>query len=225
MCNLYSADLPHVEKYHRENRLLMFDVLIIGGGVAGISCALVLGSARNKVFAADKKIGILTHQKASSLQDGIYNNVYGIAPGTTGAYLLSQSTAHLADMYPHVSQIPGEKVLKIEGSFPNFTVTTNKNTYSAANIVVAVGSSNSFAIEGLTQYIEPHQKANPEKNRIQLRNHDHHVAKGIYVAGTLAGCRSQLSIAAGSGASVATDILTEWNSGQHSQVHDSTRNK
>jgi hypothetical protein len=35
--------------------------------------------------------------------------------------------------------------------------------------------------------------------------------------------RSQLSIAAGSGASVATDILTLWNSGTHSQVHDSIR--
>jgi hypothetical protein len=34
------------------------------------------------------------------------------------------------------------------------------------------------------------------------------VAEGIYVAGTLAGWRSQLSIAAGSGAAVATDILT-----------------
>lgn len=33
----------------------MFDVLIIGGGVSGISCALVLGSAKNKPFATDKK--------------------------------------------------------------------------------------------------------------------------------------------------------------------------
>jgi hypothetical protein len=33
------------------------------------------------------------------------------------------------------------------------------------------------------------------------------VAEGIYVAGTLAGWRSQLSIAAGSGAAVATDTF------------------
>ena len=36
-----------------------FDVLIIGGGVAGMSCALVLGSAQFKPYAKDKKIGIL----------------------------------------------------------------------------------------------------------------------------------------------------------------------
>jgi flavin-dependent dehydrogenase len=32
----------------------MFDVLIIGGGVSGISCALVLG-CKDKNFAADKE--------------------------------------------------------------------------------------------------------------------------------------------------------------------------
>ena len=66
----------------------------------------------------------------------------------------------------------------------------------------------------------PHQKAASEKNRIQLKNTDHLVTEGIYVAGVLAGHRSQLSIAAGSGASVATDILTFWNNGNPVQVHD-----
>ena len=40
----------------------MYNVLIIGGGAAGMSCALVLGSANNKPFAADKKIAIIAHQ-------------------------------------------------------------------------------------------------------------------------------------------------------------------
>jgi uncharacterized protein (DUF927 family) len=56
-------------------------------------------------------------------------------------------------------------------------------------------------------FVEPHQKSLPETKN-QLHNTDHKVAEGIYVAGTLAGWRSQLSIAAGSGAAVATDILT-----------------
>lgn len=37
----------------------MFDVLIIGGGVSGISAALIFGSAKEKSFMADKKIGII----------------------------------------------------------------------------------------------------------------------------------------------------------------------
>lgn len=203
----------------------MFDVLIIGGGVSGMSCALVLGSAKNKPYASEKKIGIITHQKASSLQDGLYNNVYGIAPGKLGSELLNESVSHLSEMYPHVAQIPNEKVLKVEGSYPDFTVVTNKKTYKTREIVIGIGSSNTFDIQGLMEFVEPHKKAMPEKNRIQLRNIDHKVADGIYVIGTLAGWRSQLPIASGSGAAVATDILTEWNNGTQSQSHDSIRNK
>ncbi|KFF04949.1 FAD-dependent oxidoreductase [Flavobacterium reichenbachii] len=201
----------------------MFDVLIIGGGVSGMSCALVLGSAKNKPFVSDKKIGIFTHQKNSSLQEAIFYNAYGITPGKLGSDLLTESTQDLAESYPHINQISNEKVLSIGSSFPLFSVRTNKNLYKAKIIVIGIGSANTFNIEGLMQYIEPHKKALPEKQRIQLKNEDHKVAEGIYVIGTLAGWRSQLAIAAGSGAAVATDILTLWNNGVQTHSHDSIR--
>lgn len=201
----------------------MFDVLIIGGGVSGMSCGLVLGSAKKKLFAAEKEIGIFTHQKSSSLQEALFNNAYGIPSGTLGSDLLEQSTEQLSQLYPHVTQIPDEKVVSIKGQSPEFTITTNKNTYKTKVIVVAIGAANTFSIEGLMQFVEPHQKSLPEKERIQLQNTDHKITEGIYVAGTLAGWRSQLSIAAGSGASVATDILTLWNKDTQTHVHDSIR--
>ncbi len=201
----------------------MFDVIIIGGGVSGVSCALVLGSAHKKTFAQDKKIGIITHQKTSSLQEALFNNVYGISPGKLGSELLTESLDHLESVYPHITQIEEEKVLKIEGQHPNFTIFTNKNAYKAKNVVIGIGASNTFAIEGVTQYLEPHKKSVVEKQRVQLKNIDHKVADGLYVIGTLAGHRSQLAIAAGSGASVATDILTLWNDGISSQIHDAIR--
>lgn len=203
----------------------MFDVLIIGGGVSGVSCALILGSAHTKPYASAKKIGIIAHQKSSALQEALFYNAYGIEPAKLGAEILSESLEHLASTYPNVLQIENEKVISIQGDFPSFTVVTNKQEYQTKSIVVAVGASNTFAIEGLMDYVEPHKKALAEKKRIQLQNTDHKVAEGIYVAGTLAGWRSQLAIAAGSGAAVATDILTLWNEGVHSQVHDSTKNK
>jgi thioredoxin reductase len=201
----------------------MIDVLIIGGGVSGVSCALVLGSAKNKFFAAEKNITILTHQKSSNLQEAIFNNAYGVATGTLGSDLLKESTAQLSNQYPHVNQIANQKVLRIEGTSGNFTVTTNKTAYETKTIVVAINAAPTFAIEGLMHYVVPHKKANLEKNKIQLENSDHLVVDGIYVAGTLAGWRSQLSIAAGSGASVATDILTLWNNNVHVQVHDTIK--
>lgn len=199
----------------------MFEVLIIGGGVSGVSCALVLGSAKNKPFAAEKKIGIIAHQKASSLQNALFYNAYGIPPGKLGSDILQESVIHLSESYPHVEQIFDEKVLKIEGETGNFSVITNKNTYHSKIVVIAIGAGNPFTIEGLKEFVMPHQKANPAKNRIQLQNNDHLVKENLYVTGTLAGHRSQLAIAAGSGAAVATDILSLWNDNQHTQVHDS----
>ncbi len=201
----------------------MYDVLIIGGGVSGMSCALILGSAKSKSFVTDKKIGIIAHQKASSLQDALFNNAYGISAGKLGSELLTESVNHLNQLYPHIEQILAEKVIKLEGEGGNFTVITNKNSYQTKIVVIGIGAGNPFTIEGLEDYVMPHQKVIPEKNRIQLRNTDHKVAEGIYVIGTLAGWRSQLAIAAGSGAAVATDILTLWNGGIHAQVHDSIR--
>lgn len=201
----------------------MFDVLIIGGGVSGVSCALIIGSALKKPYAENKKAGIITHQKATSLENAVFNNAYGIPAGTLGSTLMETSLEQLSTLYPEMEQIPNEKVMSIEGEAGNFTVTTNKSSYKTKAVVIGIGSANTFAIEGLMDYVIPHKKAIPEKNRIQLKNEDHLVTEGIYAAGTLAGHRSQLAIAAGSGAAIATDILSAWNEGKQTQSHDSIK--
>lgn len=198
----------------------MYDALIIGGGAAGLSCALVLGSAKAKPFARDKKIGIIAHQKSSHLQNALFNNVLGLAPGTTGASIMTTGKTQLADQYPHVVQIENEKVLSISRTLTGFAIATNKNLYESRLAVIAVGYTNLMTIKGLEDHVEPHPRAAKEKERIWLKNEDHLVEEGIYVAGTLAGWRSQFSMACGSGAQVATDILTLWNDGKHTKVHD-----
>lgn len=195
-------------------------MLIIGGGAAGLSCALILGSAKNKSFASDKNIGIFTHQRTSHLQSALFNNVLGLAPGTTGQSILENGKAQLAEWYPQVTQIANEKVLEIMKVEEHYTVTTNKSTFTSKIIVIAVGYTNLINIKGLESYIEPHPRAVAEKERIWLKNDNHLVDAGLYVAGTLAGGRSQFAIASGSGAQVATDILTLWNGGVDSHVHD-----
>ncbi|MUU79344.1 NAD(P)-binding domain-containing protein [Winogradskyella endarachnes] len=197
-----------------------FDALIIGGGAAGLSCALILGSAKNKPFTEGKQIGIITHQKTSHLQNALFNNVLGLPAGTLGADILNDGIKQLHDLYPHINQIDGEKVLSVLKNNDGFTVETNKNTYNSKIVVIAVGYTNLMTIDGLDNYIEPHPRAVKEKDRIWLKNSDHLIEKNLYVAGTLAGWRSQFAIASGSGAHVATDILTLWNNGKHTKVHD-----
>lgn len=197
-----------------------FDALIIGGGVSGMQCALVLGSAKNKPFANGKNIGIITHQRASHLQDALFNNVLGLAPKTLGKDLLIEGKKQLSSLYPHVQQIENEKVVSILKNVNGYQVITNNNTYISKIVIIALNYSKPFTISGLDDLIEPHQRANPTKDRIQLKNNNHLIKEGLYCCGTIAGWRSQFAIAAGSGASVATDILTLWNNQKPTKVHD-----
>ncbi len=199
---------------------MIFDVLTIGGGVSGMQCALILGSAKNKPFAANKKIGIIMHQRASHLENALFNNVLGIPPKTLGKEILIEGTEQLATLYPHVSQINNEKVLSITEIDNLYAIETNRNSYQSKILVIALNYSKPFTINGLNKFIIPHKKANPEKDRIQLKNENHLIKKGLYCCGTIAGLRSQFAIAAGSGASVATDILTIWNDNTPTKVHD-----
>jgi flavin-dependent dehydrogenase len=198
----------------------IYDVLILGGGAAGMSCALVLGSAQNKPFGKDKKVGIILHQRASALDRAIFYNALGLEPGLKGMDILQKGAEQLAKYYPEIEQITKEKVLELQENESVFEVKTNKNSYRAKKVVIAIGPSNLNKLEGMKSYIIPHQKIEAVKERIQLTNTDHLVKKDLYVAGVLAGHRSQFAIACGSGAAVATDILTEWNGGKHTMIHD-----
>ncbi|WP_055447000.1 NAD(P)-binding domain-containing protein [Lacinutrix mariniflava] len=200
----------------------MLDTLIIGGGAAGLSCALVLGSGLKKPFAEGKEVAIITHQKASHLHNALFNNVLGLKSGTLGKNILTDGTQQLTDLYPEVLQIENEKVNEISKTDKGFLVTTNKKAYNTKRVVIAVGYTNLLNIEGLESYIKPHPRATIEKDRIWLENKDHLIEENLYVAGTLAGWRSQFAIASGSGAHVATDILTLWNNGKQTKVHDKT---
>lgn len=200
----------------------MLDTIIIGGGAAGLSCALVLGSGLKKPFSEDRKVAIIIHQKTSHLQNALFNNVLGLKPGTLGKDILTDGIQQLTDLYPEVFQIENEKVNKISKVAEGFLVTTNKKTYNTKRVVIAVGYTNLLNIKGLESYTKPHPRAGIEKNRIWLENTNHLIKENLYVAGTLAGWRSQFAIASGSGAHVATDILTLWNNGKHTKVHDKT---
>src|SRR5690606_26015487 len=127
--------------------------------------------------------------------------------------ILESGKKQLSELYPDVHQIENEKVFSIQGVNDGYQVVTNKNIYESKIVVIALNYSKPFLIEGLEEFVTPHKKAASAKDRIQLKNDDFLVKKGLYVCGTIAGVRSQFAIAAGSGASVATDILTLWNDG------------
>ena len=75
----------------------MFDVLIIGGGVSGVSAALIFGSAKEKSFMVDKKIGVIAHQKSSSLQKALFNKIFAEAKSLIGSPIIVRKDLILTD--------------------------------------------------------------------------------------------------------------------------------
>jgi thioredoxin reductase len=121
----------------------MFDVLIIGGGVSGISCSFYFGVLYG--FCQRKKSEYLHIKKR--LQEAIFNNAYGIAPGSLGSDLLKQSTQNLSNTYNAHHTNSNEKYLKVEGEFPEFTIVTNKNSYKSKIIVIGIGQQIRFPLK------------------------------------------------------------------------------
>jgi len=160
------------------------------------------------------------HQKTSHLQNAIFNNALGLSSKTLGKDILKEGKKQLATLYSSVSQIENEKVISINSFKDAYKVVTNKETYTSKIVIIALNYSKPFTVRGLDDFIEPHAKTNLEKDRIQLKNKEGFIKEGLYCCGTIAGCRSQFAIAAGSGAAVATDVLTLWNKGNHVKIHD-----
>ena len=163
----------------------MFDALIIGGGVSGMQCALVLGSGLKKPYAINKKVGIIMHQRSSHLQNALFNNVLGLPSGVLGSNVLTAGKKQLITNYPNITQIEGEKVISIAIQDNFHIVKTNKKEYKTQVIVLALNYAKPFLIKGLEAYLEPHQRAKASKDRIQLRNENYLVTESVYVCGTL----------------------------------------
>jgi thioredoxin reductase len=64
-----------------------------------------------------------------------------------GLRFVSAKHQTLIPTLPNIAQISKEK-MRIEGQSPDFTVTTNKNTYKSKIIVVAIGAANTFQLMG-----------------------------------------------------------------------------
>jgi len=154
------------------------------------------------------------------LQTALFNNVLGLPKGKLGSTILKEGKEQLEELYPHVDIIEKEKVIAVLDDEKGYKIITNKAEYYSKNVVIALNYTKPFTIGGLEHYVEKHCSANPMKDRIQLRNFNHLIKEGLYVCGTIAGWRSQFAIAAGSGASVATDILTVWNEHTATKIHD-----
>ncbi len=194
-----------------------YDVLIIGGGVAGITCGLTLASVEDKFpWAKDKKYLIIDENNSDLLQARLYN-VPGVKQGASGEEIIGYMREQL-NRFKSI-ELLDDIVVKAEGELNNFTITTKSGKTFYANRVVIATGMHKFNIEGLGVKVLPHDKVMKPK-KIKIENRDLKVREGLYVAGLAAGSKTMFAIAAGDGAKVAVDIFEEW-TGKFAVAHDS----
>jgi thioredoxin reductase (NADPH) len=120
----------------------MKDVIIIGGGPAGVSAALYTVRAGFETLIISKDFGSL--EKAEKIE-----NYYGLAQPLSGVEL---AKAGIAQAQSLGVELINEEVVGI-GWEDGFTVSTTQNVYTSGSVIIATGSSRSAPkIEGLQSF-------------------------------------------------------------------------
>ncbi|MFT7898961.1 NAD(P)/FAD-dependent oxidoreductase [Tenacibaculum ascidiaceicola] len=122
---------------------MSYEVIIIGGGPAGMSAALVLGRSRIKTLVLNTESprnNITTHSHGFLTQDGKHpSEIFRIAK--------QQLTKYTSVDYKK------EKAVSVKDENNHFSVETEHEIYSAKRVIVATGHKDNIAeigIEGLT---------------------------------------------------------------------------
>ncbi len=199
--------------------MINYDVAIIGGGAAGISCAITLSSVEEKFSWAKEKKYILFDDGDSDILRAKFYNVAGVTFGIEGEKLLSEIKDQL-NKFRSTTQIE-ESIIKIEGEKGNFSIHSKNSSYLAKTVVLATGMHH-FNIEMDGIEVLPHNKI-MKPNKIKLNHDELKIKDGVFVAGLASGNKSMYAIACGEGTRVACDIFEEW-TGKFTVAHDSMKN-
>lgn len=196
---------------------MRYDVVIVGGGVAGLSCSLTLASMKGHFDWADNKRFLVIDNNSSDLLKAMLNNVPGIPKGTLGKNAI-ENLREQAKSYGNVDIIDG-RVVKIDGHKGNFNIHLEDGRIFYSDYVVIATGFHKFDIECEGLEIIDNKKS-PRPGKIQIKvDSESRAMDGLYIAGLLAGVSTMYACAAGSGVQVACNIMAEY-ADKNVVVHD-----
>lgn len=123
-------NLRHYMIFCRRKNKLIYDVIIIGSGPAGISASLYTKRANLQTLIISKGIGILN-------KVGKIENYYGLQLDTTGKDLQELGEKQAKNLG---IEIKNEEVVQIEYE-NNFIVKTLNHSYETKTVILATGSN------------------------------------------------------------------------------------
>jgi len=199
---------------------MTYDVLIIGGGAAGYSCALTLSSVeKTQDWAKDKQYLLIDNGNSDILKASFFN-VPGVDFGIGGDSLLPKMEKQLSS-FQSTTKLH-DTVTKLEKKDELFIVTTENKTYQAKAVVIATGM-HKFDIQcDLTTTQEHTDVMKP--NKVCLKNNDNIICENLYVAGLASGAKTMFAIASGEGSKVACQIFKSWTN-KPAVAHDTLKDK
>ncbi|MBB6445500.1 FAD-dependent oxidoreductase [Bacillus benzoevorans] len=107
-----------------------YDCIIIGGGIAGLQCAIQLGRYMHQVLVIDAADG-----RSAICQS--YHNILGYPDGVSGIHLREVGRHQAEKVGVHFLQEKAESARKIKGEFQ--IEASDGKSYTAARVVLATG--------------------------------------------------------------------------------------
>ena len=183
----------------------MFDIIIVGAGSAGASCALMAAKAGKSV--------LMLHTEKSLTNRAWMENHYGVLE-LTGPELLEIGVEQAKKFG---TEVKNEIVNQVEQIDNKLIVTTDVDSYEGKHVVIATGLMADLAEKIGVEMMpgtEPRVKSVMKVDKAGRSTID-----GIWGAGAIAGESLHTIITAGHGAKVAVNIVSELN-GERYVDHD-----
>jgi thioredoxin reductase len=193
-----------------------FDLVIIGGGISGLSAALVMSAAvKDKKSMSGKSVAVFDAGGSDALKATFYN-APGVKQGTSGKKSIKKLKDQV-DAYG-IAKLYKKMVTSLEKTDEGFTITEKKGKqYKAKTLLLATGFRK-WRIDGIDLPIKRFTRTTND-SRVAMEHQDYKVADNIYVCGLLADVSSHYPIVAGTGAQAAINIMHEW-TGEWIVIHD-----
>lgn len=188
----------------------MFDVVVIGGGLAGGSAAIFFAKAGLKTLVLDNDKGLTRR--------AWMDNHYGFAAGIGGPDLVDAGQKQATRLG---AEWMIEQVTAVAPEAEGFTLTTESGKqFAARQILLGTGASMALAEAIGLAFTRGREERYPKV--VQVDSDGRTSQRGIWAAGIAAGCSGHTIITAGDGARVAVNLISELKGKRYVQ-HDAMK--